>query len=196
MAVSVSWRRSSQTDIRGLVTAGRAVSSGSVRWSKGRAWQREPLLLIVGSRVTSTRCHSRSVTAWWLCVLLLVLGSWGQINVPSAARPAGRPPWPTPNCCLAGGRRGSGSRAAGSRRAAIAERPLTLEGRPLGSVRGADRRCCAKGKPCLGFAVAARGVGYPLVMVTTAWSSRSEISTGPSQFGQAPPMPTRRAKVP
>ena len=35
-----------------------------------------------------------------------------------------------------------------------------------------------------------------LVMVTTAWSSRSEIATGPSQFGQAPPMPTRRAKVP
>ena len=35
-----------------------------------------------------------------------------------------------------------------------------------------------------------------LVMVTTAWSSRSEIATGPSQFGQGPPMPTRRAKVP
>jgi hypothetical protein len=64
MAVSVSWRRSGQTDIRGLVTAGRDVSAGSVRWSKGRAWQREPLLLIVRSRVTSTRCHSRSVTAY------------------------------------------------------------------------------------------------------------------------------------
>ena len=45
--LSVSRRRAGQTDIRGLATAGRAVRAGSVRCSKGRAWQREPLLLIV-----------------------------------------------------------------------------------------------------------------------------------------------------
>src|SRR5664279_819803 len=155
MAVSVSWRRSGESDIRGLVTAGRAVSSGSVRWSKGRAWQREPLLLIVRSRVTSTRCHSRSVTAWWLCVLLLVLGS-GSINLPSAARPAGRPPGLPLFAAWQGVVEAPGSRAAGGRRVAIAERPLTLEGRPL-SVRGADRRYCVKAKACLAFAVAAPG---------------------------------------
>src|SRR5450631_3998919 len=78
-----------QTDIRGFGYRRTGYSAGSVRWSKGRAWQREPLLLIVRSRVTSTRCHSRSATAWWLLCLLLVW-ALGSINVPSAARPAGR----------------------------------------------------------------------------------------------------------
>ena len=39
----------------------------------------------------------------------------------------------------------------------IAERPLTLEGASPRVARGANRRYCAKGKPCLAFAVAARG---------------------------------------
>src|SRR5664279_4899080 len=128
MAVSVSWRRSGESDIRGLVTAGRAVSSGSVRWSKGRAWQREPLLLIVRSRVTSTRCHSRSVTAWWLCVLLLVGGAWGlsTCRAPRARR-AGPPGLPLFAACQ-GVVEAPGSRAAGGRRAAIASATLDAGG--------------------------------------------------------------------
>ena len=45
--------------------------------------------------------------------------------------------WPAPVWCLAGVVEAPGSRAAGGRRVAIAERPLTLEGRPR-SVRGAE----------------------------------------------------------
>ena len=55
-----------QTDIRGLVTAGRAVRLEASAALEKRAWQRKPLLLIAVSRVTSTRCHNQSATAWWL----------------------------------------------------------------------------------------------------------------------------------
>ena len=126
MAVSVSWRRAGQTDIRGLVTAGRAVRLEASAGLKGERGNEKPLLLIVRSRVTSTRCHSRSVTAWWLCVLLLVLGS--GVNQRAERRaPGGQAPWPAPL---------------------------------FAACQGSQRL---------------RGQGR------TAWSSRSEIATGPSQ---------------
>src|SRR5664279_5460528 len=60
----------------------------------------------------------------------------------SAARPAGRPPGLPVSFAWQGPPRSPRSRAAAGRRAAIAQRPLRVEGRPR-SVRGADRRTTA-----------------------------------------------------
>ena len=62
--------------------------------------------------------------------------------MPSAARPAGRPPGLPVSFAWQGPPRSPRSRAAAGRRAAIAQRPLRVEGRPR-SVRGADRRTTA-----------------------------------------------------
>ena len=51
--------------------------------------------------------------------------------------PSGQAPWPARVLRLSGVAEAPGSRAAGGRRAAIAQRPLRLEGRPR-SVRGAE----------------------------------------------------------
>ena len=77
------------------------------------------------------------------------MGKWGFSE---RRAPGGQAPWPARVFCLAGVVEAPGSRAAEGRRAAIAQRPLTLEGRPR-SVRGADRRAPCPGNPRRGVRV-------------------------------------------
>ena len=118
---------------------------GSVRWSKGRAWQREPLLLIVRSRVSLLALpHPVRHRLVALCGVPPSSGGVLSGGVLSAARPAGRPPGLPVPFAWQGPQWSPGSRAAAGRRAAIAQRPLRDPG-PLPAAATPRRRCRARG---------------------------------------------------
>jgi len=116
------------------------------RDTRRRAWQRKPLLLIARSRVRSARCHiSVRSPPGWLC--LPRVPARGRVVGKSCAADRrasdGQAPWPAPVFGLSGAAEAPGSRAAAGRRAAIAQRPLTPEGRRRTRARRVTPGCPA-----------------------------------------------------